>query len=183
MKSKYSITIGMIIISLVVAACGVSQEEYDQISNELETAKEQLASLQTELESTNDQLALAQSELDTAKDQLASAQNELETAQTSLEETQKICPPGSFESVTELENWVGENLIESEDYADGTFRNVLDVQNAGLEEGYLISIDLDYYSDREGWAILLGAFAGNSYYSWTPEKDFYDGVYDSGFVK
>ncbi len=90
---------------------------------------------------------------------------------------------GLEEALTELENWAIKNQIETGEYAEETFQNALAVQLAGLEEGYLISVDLDYYTETGEWGILLNTFVGNSFYTWSPEKEYYNGVIDTDFKK
>ena len=58
-------------------------------------------------------------------------------------------------------------------YIDETFRAALEVQSAGLKDGYLISViyDMDDTTEYEGdgW-IFCGALVNGQYYMWSPEE-------------
>lgn len=164
-------------IGFVGCSSGVSQDEYDELELELQTVNAQLQAAQAKLETSENELQSVKGELDTADDELQSTKEQ-------LEKLEAVCPPGSFESVSELEQWVSAHLKkETTEYIDSTFRNAVQIQKEGLEDGYLVSIDLDYFPDDETWIVWCNAFAGNTFYEWYPEEELYDGVTKLGFEK
>jgi outer membrane murein-binding lipoprotein Lpp len=87
MKSVRKIILALVIISsLVLAGCGVSKNDYNEVKSQLDEVqknyddvKVQLDSLQTNISNTQAQLTSVQSNYDTAKKQLDEAQAKIET--------------------------------------------------------------------------------------------------------
>ena len=193
--------ISVILVSLFLVSCGISQSEFDALAdekavlqserdalineksalqNELDESSDEKASLESELDKITDEKSVLQSELDTIIDENDALQNEIDTLnlekealQSELDEISDIFPPGDFSSVGELESWAIKNKQGYSEYLDTTFRAALNVQKLGLQDGYLISVmyDEDDVDPTGGW-IWNGALVNGQLYIWDPS----DGV-------
>ena len=135
MKAKVLFGVALLLLaSLVVSGCstGVSQEAYDAVVTERDTA------------------------------------------QAALAELQETCPPGNFESLTELETWLASNTISKEStttYAEAWFRKALRLQEDALEDGYIISADYDVDQDTGFIAVWCTTIISGTLFFWDPESD------------
>lgn len=90
---------------------------------------------------------------------------------------QEKCPPREFGSVTELETWVSLHIQPSTLFIERVYRSALKIQDAGLEDGYLINVSVSP-ACREGFFVVYcSALVNGQLYTWSPEEDFFDGVY------
>lgn len=101
-----------------------------------------------------------------------------------LAEIKEVYPPGDFSSITELEEWVSRHKQPWTEYIEGDFRAALKVQEAGIQDGYLISVmyDVDDENPAGGW-IFNAALVNGALYCWNPEKGEVYAWYASLFVR
>jgi hypothetical protein len=158
----------LLLVSVIAIGCssGVSQEKYDTLLGNLTQAQQDLATANAELSST--------------QATLSDTQATLSSTQSELNALKEKCPPGDFATVSELQTWANNHKQTKTQYADDWFRGCLQVQEAGLEDGYMISVDIDYDSSTGTYTIGCNAFAGGSYYWWNPESPILY-PYDSTF--
>lgn len=121
-------------------------------------------------------LSQAQQDLATAKGTLSATQATLTAVRTTLSSTQSElnaleakCPPGDFATVSELESWVSSHVQPTTTHPDQWFQGALRVQEAGLQDGYLISVNVDYDANTDMYSIACNAMAAGSLYTWNPE--------------
>jgi hypothetical protein len=157
--------IALLIVSLIAVGCstGVSQQDYEQVKADLAHSQQQLAT-------ANGSLSDTQATLSDTESTLSSVRTTLSNTQAELNALKAKCPPTDFPTVSALQAWVNNHKQPSTQYADDTFRASLIVQDAGLEDGYLISVDIDYDSATDLYTIGCNAIAGGSYYFWSPEQ-------------
>ena len=151
-------------------------DEKDDLQNELDTAIDENDALQSELDKVIDEKIGLQNELNTAIDMTNTLQNELDTMvnekdalQNELDMIRAVYPPRDFSSVTELEKWALRNRMPSDINFESLFRAAFEVQQLGIQDGYLISVIYDE-NDKEpgsGW-VFCGALANGRFYIWEP---------------
>ena len=110
-----------------------------------------------------------------SSDELIIANGRIDSLEHEL--SSKIDVPGDFGSVSELEDWVKLNVQLNGSYLEDSFRSALKIQEAGLMDGYLISVMVDISSDFAGGVIFCGALVNGELYAWHPSHedvlDFY----------
>ena len=157
MKQRWFLgSVVLLLVPLLLAGCGVAQEEHDTVIAERDATLAELASRQSDYDDVSAELA----------------------------EIMKVHPPGDFASVTELETWVRKNVQPTYDYIDEDFRSALKVQSQGIEDGYLISIgyDEDDTDPDYGW-IYCGGLVNGVLYTWFPDESEVYSHADIGFVR
>ena len=112
MARKY-ISIGLVLLvaSLLLAACGVPQEDHDTVVAERDAALVQVSSLESDLAAIRE-----------------------------------VHPPRHFNSATELREWLATNDISEmpvTEVATVLVDKTLQLQEAALADGYIISLDID----------------------------------------
>lgn len=155
----------LLMVSLLAVGCstGVSQQDYDQVKADLAHAQQQVVT-------ANGSLSDTQATLSDTESTLSSVSTTLSNTQAELNALKAKYPPKDFPTVTALQAWVNNHKQPLTQYADDSFRESLIVQEAGLEDGYLISVDIDYDSASGLYTIGCNAIAGGSYYFWSPEQ-------------
>jgi len=163
MKSyKWAVVgIAILILALPLTGC-VSNTEY-------ETLQEQNTSLQVELGETQSDLAGLQVELDN----LQISYSELEAGKVSitkeLAEIEEVYPPRNFKDKFELTKWRKETGIVGSriSWVDACLK----LQEIGLSDGYILSIDVDIDTELygESIAVSLTVIAGEYFYMLYPD--------------
>lgn len=167
MKKRWFQVGVMLLLSLLVVSCGVSQDYHDSVVDERNTLQVQVTSLQKDLDK-------AKSDLGAAQGQIKTLQGDYETASAELAEIKKIYPPREFSSKTELRNWIFENDVSDRPdtlYASDWYSYALDVQDDALEDGYIVSAWIDWYLDDDDFYVLCSAVVEGNVYMWDPETD------------
>lgn len=106
-------------------------------------------------------------ELDSTMAELTDTEAELTSTNAELAEIEEVCPPRDFQDRSELVSWreqtgiVGEGLS----WVDRCLR----LQEIGLSDGYILSIDVDVdvYDDIY---VSLTAIAGENFYTVYPDE-------------
>ena len=119
MARKY-ITLGVVLLlaSLLLAACGVPQEDLDAARAEATSLRAQLSSLQSNYDAATSDLAAIQ----------------------------ELYPPRHFTSATELRQWLAANDISDlpvTEVPQTLVDKTIQLQEAALEDGYILSLDID----------------------------------------
>jgi hypothetical protein len=119
--------------------------------------------------SMSSQLAQAQSD----KNQL---QSDLDTANADLADIQAVFPPRNFSSSTELEDWLQSNSISLQPPAttyEEWYSKALQRQADALADGFIISVDYDYFFDdvNEYFSVWNIAVIDGIIWFWDPETD------------
>lgn len=154
----------LLMVSLLAVGCstGVSQQDYDQVKADLAHAQQQVVT-------ANGSLSDTQATLSDTESTLSSVSTTLSNTQAELNILKAKCPPGDFATVSQLESWVSSHVQPTSSYAEQWFRGALKVQEAGLKDGYLISIDIDYDVNTDMYIIGCNAIAAGSLYWWNTE--------------
>ena len=110
-KRYISLGVVLLLALLLLAACGVPQEDLDAAVAERDAALLQVSSLQSDLAAIRE-----------------------------------VYPPRHFTSATELRQWLATNAISdmpATEVAAVLVDRTLRLQEAALEDGYIISLDID----------------------------------------
>ena len=83
-KRWFPVGVVLLVVSLLVAGCGVPQEEHDAVLAERDGAQAEVASLQSDLTEVQSDLAAAESDLADTESDLAKAQSELDDVELLL---------------------------------------------------------------------------------------------------
>lgn len=84
MKNRLVSGIVLVIVALLLSACGIPQEAYDTVVTEREDAQDELASLKTKLTVAENELADKESEFATVESKLTAVESELALTKTEL---------------------------------------------------------------------------------------------------
>ncbi len=175
-KEWFVVGIVILLVPWLVVGCGISEEVYNTVVAERDSAQAQVTNLQSGVSAAQakyDDLKADYDELNTDYEELNTDYEELNTdCEATSEELAKIkmvYPPRDFKSVTELESWVRDHVQPEGTYLDEDFRAALEIQSQGLEDGYLISVvfDEDDTDPEYGW-IFCAALVNGVYYTWYP---------------
>jgi hypothetical protein len=120
---------------------------------------------------------VSQEDYDEVQRELATTQATLSQTGSELDALRTICPPGDFVTVTELEDWAEDHLQRDTTFVTEAFRAALKVQDAGAEDGYLISVNVESDVDTDTYYISCLAIAGGDAYWWFPEESTYMGAW------
>jgi len=193
----------------VVADLGKAQQELQSTKTDLDASQKELQSNKTELESKQTELKTAQTELEiknttvaslksdktsltAEKDSLQANYNKLNDENTAvtqeLANIKKVYPARYFTSLTELRDWLyGNNISErsTTTTAEGLYAKALDLQEAAMKDGYIISAFIEHTQGNTFWIGCKAVIDGNIY-SWDVETDEpvdWTSTYDLGKVR
>lgn len=150
------------IVLLIVLLLGVGCSSIQQVKSGLSQAQQDLATAKSTLSTTETALSSAEATLSTMRTTLSATQSELNALKAN-------CRPGNFTTVSQLESWVSSHVQPTTTSAGQWFQEALRVQEAGLQDGYLISVNVDYDANTDMYRIACNAMAAGSLYTWNPE--------------
>lgn len=84
LKKWFAVGVALLLMSVLVAGCGIPQEEYDVVVAETDAAKAQIPSLENDLSEVRSEVDKAKSDLASVLSELAMAKSDLESAQSEL---------------------------------------------------------------------------------------------------
>ncbi len=119
------------------------------------------------LSDTNAELDSTMAELTDTEAELTETKTELTSTKAELTEIEELCPPRDFQDRSELVSWreatgiVGQGLS----WVD----RCLKLQEIGLSDGYILSIDVDV-DDYGDIYVSLTAIAGENFYIVYPDE-------------
>jgi len=87
-KRWFLVGVMLLLASLLVAGCGVPQEDYDAVLAERDAAQAQVASLQSDMSETQSQIETLESDLADAQAQLTTVQSDYDKVNSDLAKTQ-----------------------------------------------------------------------------------------------
>jgi hypothetical protein len=157
--ARYGWLISLAGLVVVLVLLIVSRGNLSSLEEDLDAAEQQNTSLSS-------QLAQAQ----TDKSQL---QSDLDAANAELASINAVFPPSNFSSSSELENWLlsnGSSLQPPTTNPEGWYSRALQVQADALADGFIISVDYDYYGENEFYVWNIAIINGAIWY-WDPESD------------
>lgn len=83
-KNWFAVGVALLLMSVLVAGCGMPQEKHDTVVAEADAVKAQIPSLESELATTESEMATVESDLAATESELATAKSNLESAQSEL---------------------------------------------------------------------------------------------------
>jgi len=150
------------------------QGELESIQSEFQSAKDELKAKISDLESVENELDTKTSALNSAKSQLDSSEAELNKVKDELSEIKEVYPARHFDSYSELKGWLHSNDVSERNPmtdAETWYEKALDIQEAALKDGYIISAWIDYYEEEEVFVVMCTAIADGDVYAWDPESN------------
>lgn len=187
MKRKLLIGMVLVMVALLLPACGIPQEDYDAVVAERDTAQADASSLQSKLDDAERELATAKSDLAAAQSQIeslesdvssansraSSANSKLEAANSELSAIKEVYPPRDFSSLSELQDWLLKNDVSERspaEFAETLYMKALEIQEAALNDGYIVSADIDY-DPATGYTVACVTIINGDLWVWHPEGD------------
>jgi len=183
------------VLQSVKADLSTSQQKSQSIGAELESKQTELKTAQTELDIKNTTVASLKSEktsLIAEKESLQANYNKLNDANNSVTQElatiKKVYPARYFSSLTELRDWLNGNNISERSAtttAEGLYAKALDLQEAAMKDGYIISAFIEHTQGNTFWMGCKAVIDGNIF-SWDVETDEpvdWTGMYDLGKVR
>lgn len=162
------------------------QSEFESIKAEVQSVKDELDAKISDLQSIENELDTKTSELNSAKNQLDSSEAELNKVKDELSEIKEVYPARHFDTYTELRTWVRSNDVSEQpivDEAEKWYEKALDIQEAALKDGYIISAWIEYYPDEEVYVVICTAVADGDVWMWDPEtNDLFNFSQLTGFL-
>ena len=160
--ARYGWLISLAGLVVVLVLLIVSRGNLSSLEEDLDAAEQRNTSLSS-------QLAQAQ----TDKSQL---QSDLDAANAELASINAVFPPSNFSSSSELENWLlsnGSSLQPPTTTWEGWYSRALQVQADALADGFIISVDYDYFFDGvdEFLSVWNIAVINGVIWFWDPETD------------
>ena len=143
------------IVLLIVLLIGVGCSSIQQVKSGLSQAQQDLATAKGSLSNTVATLSAVRATLSNTESEL----NALKAK----------CLPGDFATVSELESWVSSHVQPTTTHPDQWFQGALRVQEAGLQDRYLISVNINHDANTNMYSIACNAMAAGSLYTWNPE--------------
>ena len=177
-----------VLVSLLLAGCGVAQEDYDAVVAERDSLLAERASLQaqmTELQTEKEALqsdynalsanyTIAQEELESVEAAMEALQAQYDAVSAELSALEEICPPGSFPSDVALIAWLEDNPVSGlppAETAEEWIEKALQVQADALADGYLVNMDYDYEEADETYFVFCTTIIDGRILFWDPETD------------
>lgn len=156
----------------------VSRSQYSDLQADLDAAQEQNTSLSTQVQ----QLQSDKNQLQADYDELNADYDEVSQQ---LADIQEVYPPREFSSSNELQEWLNANAVSvlppSLSYVDW-YGRALQLQQDALNDGYIISVDIDYYLEEDALAVWCVTIIDGYMWYWDPTTDEIYQDYDFGQV-
>jgi hypothetical protein len=105
------------------------------------------------------------------KTELAGTEAQLTDAEAELEAIADKYPLKNFASKAELEDWKDSHRLPHAYSDDEQFDNAMQTQITAMNNGYLVSIQMDYFTDEDLWWIGNSAIAGDVVYHFKVDGD------------
>ena len=155
MVRKIVIVVAVVAISLCVMGCGVSQDAHSATAVEM-----------GEVVTERDILLVEKSKL---QDDYSAVVIERDKLSDTLTELQEVCPLRGFETLTEFKDWIVAHVQQETTYMEDAVLAAYKVQQAGMNDGYLMGIDIEYL-ENDQQAVYVTVFVGDELYWWFVEE-------------
>ena len=132
------------------------------------------ASLETELEGAQSDLADLQADYANLNAAYNESSADYEAVSNELAEIKGVYPPRDFSSLQELQDWLYSNDVSERPItttADRWYSRALELQEAALADGYLVSVDVDGPDEEDRYNVWCIAIIDGYIWYWDPETD------------
>lgn len=109
-----------------------------------------------------------------------------EAVSQELTEIKGVYPPKDFSSLSELRDWLMANDVSEKPIttnAEDWYGRALEIQEDALEDGYIVSVDYDYFEETDDYSIWCITIINGDIWVWDPETDESFQDYSLGKVK
>ena len=182
MKCFKWLLIGSVVSLAIVplAGCmGIPQSEYEALQAEN-------AALIDENTGLKAQFQTAQADLTNKQADYEALNADYEAVSQELTEIKGVYPPKDFSSLSELQDWLIANDVSERpltEYAEGWYSKALEIQEDALKDGYIVSVDYDYYEEEDLYDVWCITIIDGDIWYWDPETDEPLQDYSLGKVK
>ncbi|AHB13617.1 zinc ribbon domain-containing protein [Dehalococcoides mccartyi] len=163
------VTILSVFLAVAVIAAGFLGYKYIDDSNTINTQQETISGLNADKSSLQSDLSAAQSTIQDVNGQLSSTQSQLATAEEDLAAIQAKYPLRNFESLNKLQLWASSHKQTDYNYADDQYATALAIQQAAMEDGYLVSACISWGHATGYSYVICEAMVGTTVYYWFPQ--------------
>ncbi len=163
----------LILASVLLAGC-VSKSKYEALQAENASLAAEKASLEAELGQANSDLAKAEADYDALKADHDTLSADYEAIKADMDIVKDVYPPRDFSSLSELRDWLMANDISEKpdtQYVEDWYGRALEVQEAAARDGYLVSVDYDYYEEDDTYDVWCATIIDGYIWLWDPETD------------
>jgi len=167
-----------LLASLLVVGCEglgwVAKEDYQAVVAEHEVLVQENARVEGELEELESDLTNLQTDYDTLKGANDKLSADYEAASEELAEMKEVYPPRDFSSLRELQDWLIVNDVSerpASTTAENLYSKALEIQADALQDGYIVSVDLDPGERPGEWFIACVTVIDGDLWAWGPEND------------
>ena len=160
---------GMVVLLVLLI---LSRSQYSGLQADLDDTEAENSSLTGQLSSVQSNFSQTQSSLSSLQSDYDSLQNSYNSVSSQLTDIQAIFPPGEFASSEELQQWLNGNTISNlppvQSYEEW-YSLGLQLQWDAFNDGYIISVDIDYYDTDIGvWCVTV---VDGFMWVWDPATD------------
>lgn len=158
-----------------------TNDDLEATESQLTTKTAELNNAQTENSTLNMTISGLESDVTNLEQENASLEQENSSLQNSLDEINEVFPPREFSSLYELQQWLYSNDISDRPVTttvNDWHTVALDLQKDALNDGYIVSVDYDYYADFNAYGVWCTTVINGESYFWDPETDVVDRDYE-----
>ncbi len=175
MKRFKWLLIGLVVSLAIVPLSGcLGASNSAALQAELAVSKSEFAALQTEHATLVDENTGLKAQSQTAQSDLTNKQADYEAVNQELAEIKEVYPPRDFSSLGELRDWLEANDVSEKPVtpnAEDWYGRAIEVQEDALRDGYIVSVDYDYFEDTDDYFIWCITIIDGDIWYWDPETD------------
>ena len=174
MKHSSKLTFPLIIILIILTSfalpsCGIPQDQYDEVIDDIVALNNLYNTVIAEKDALQGQYDTVIAEKNTLRSELDKLVYEKDDLQNQLDDIKALYPLKGFNTLSEFKDWISDHVQPETTYASDAFLAAYKVQQAGMDDGYLIGLDIDTSEDGEEIYIYISVFVGNELYWWYVE--------------
>ncbi len=168
-----SVAVGLVVIPLT-GCTGIPQSEFDALQADYEALQAEHATLSDENTGLKAQFQTAQADLTNKQADYDALNTDYEAVNEELTGIKEVYPPRDFSSLSELQDWLLANDVSEKPVtpnAEDWYGRAIEVQEDALRDGYIVSVDYDYFEDTDDYFIWCITIIDGDIWYWDPETD------------
>jgi len=178
-RSNTAVWVLSIFLVLLVIGAGIlgsmlmgASDKYDTLEAQHTTTVGALNQANEVIAEFNSTISDFEDDISDLNNQVSSLTAENDDLQDELDDINEVFPPRNFSSYGELTNWLASNDVSGPPYTptvEEWYARAMELQQDALDDGYIISVDIDYFED--GANVWCVAIINGSLFYWDPELD------------
>ena len=179
--NRWLLTGWLVAMAVILVLLLVSRADFEALRTDYDASQEQNTSLSGQLQLVQSDLSQLQADYNTSEQQSANLSGQLQQLQSDydalsseLAAVKSVYPPRNFSSVSELEGWLASNDVSQSEPAityEDWYAKALEIQEDALRDGYIISVDYDYYPETDEIGVWCVTVINGDIWYWDPEFD------------